>query len=219
MKKRVLIVFSHPDDESFGPGGIIALWAKKGYEMHLLCATKGEIGNNPTNGETGKIREKELFCAAKILNITKVEFLGYKDGHISNKDVPDLSKLIEKQIRSFKPDYLLTFNLNGVSGHLDHVAIANAATMAFDKTRIASKLYYYTLLKEYTDTITDYFIHFPDGFKKYEIDETIDVTDVWETKIEAMLCHKSQQEDIDRILEIYKKRQNKHEHFMVRKRN
>src|SRR3989344_7787427 len=90
MQKKALIVLSHPDDESFGPGGTIALWAKEGYEIHLVSVTKGEIGNNPTDDETAKIREAELRAAADILGISKISYLGYKDGHISNKHIPIL---------------------------------------------------------------------------------------------------------------------------------
>ena len=214
--KKVLLVFSHPDDESFGPGGTIALWAKRGHELHLVCATKGEIGNNHTNDKTELIREKELKKAAEILGIKKVNFLGYKDGHISNCHIPQLAQKISAKIKQFKPHIIMTFNLNGVSGHLDHVAVANATTSAFDKTGFAEKLYYYSLPKAYTDTIEDYFIHFPDGSEDHEFDEIVNISDVWDTKIAAMMAHESQKEDIDRILAGYKKFPQKKDHFMVR---
>lgn len=218
MKKRVLLVFSHPDDESFGPSGTIALWAKQGAEIHLISATKGEIGNNPTDDETARIREAELTEAAHILGIKKVSFLGYKDGHISNKHIPLLELRITEKITNFKPDIIMTFNLLGLTGHLDHVAIANATTSAFDKTGIAEKLYYYSFPKTYTDTITSYFIHFPDGSDEKEFDEIIDISGVWDTKIAAMMAHKSQQEDIDRIMKGYETLPRTKDHFFVRHR-
>ncbi len=42
--KRLLFAFPHPDDESFGPGGTIARYAREGAEVHYVCATRGEVG-------------------------------------------------------------------------------------------------------------------------------------------------------------------------------
>ncbi|MCR4264369.1 MAG: PIG-L family deacetylase [Candidatus Roizmanbacteria bacterium] len=217
-EKKVLLVFSHPDDESFGPGGTIALWAKQGHEIHLISATKGEIGNNHTDDETARVREAELNEASRILGVKKISYLGYKDGHICNKHIPILELRITEKIINFKPDLVMTFNLLGLTGHLDHVAIANATTSAFDKTGIAEKLYYYSLPKAYTDTIENYFIHFPDGAEELEFDEVIDTSEVWDTKIAAMMAHKSQQEDIDRIIAGYEKFPQKKDHYFIRQR-
>ncbi len=47
----------------------------------------------------------------------------------------------------------------------------------------------------------EYFIHFPQGYKKREINKTVDISDVWDIKIAAMSCHRSQKHDMKRILE------------------
>ena len=44
MKKVLLSVLAHPDDESFGMGGTLAKYAEEGVEVHLICATRGEAG-------------------------------------------------------------------------------------------------------------------------------------------------------------------------------
>jgi len=124
--KRILAVFAHPDDETFGPGGTLLTWAKKGYEIHLLCVTHGENGMNNTKHHTAHVRERELKKAAKILGIARVEFLDFIDGTIGNHDIPRLREKITAKIRTFQPHRILTFDLTGVSGHLDHVAVANA---------------------------------------------------------------------------------------------
>lgn len=209
--KKILCVFAHPDDETFGPGGTLVVWSRQGANLHLLCATKGEAGLNSHNG----VRVKEIKSAGKILGIKKIEFLNFLDGKICNNELKALEKLITKKILSFKPDIILTFNLNGVSGHLDHIAVASATTQAFKKTKIAKKLYYYTLLDEHTlDFKDNYFIHFPDGFDEDDIDEAIDVSKVWKTKVLAMNQHKSQIHDVKRILKNWEKFEKK-EHFMV----
>lgn len=214
--KKILLVFSHPDDESFGPGGTIALWAERGYNIHLLCATKGENGNNHTTRKTAQVRMRELHSAARILGIQKVSFLNFTDGHICNHHIPQLAQDIASYVRIFQPNIMMTFNLNGVSGHLDHIAVANAATMVFDKTPHIEKLYYHTLPRTFTEKVGEYFIHFPDGFAHDAFDEIIDTKPVWDRKVSAMKKHQSQKKDIERILSIYGSNPDTREYFMVR---
>ncbi|MBI4130094.1 PIG-L family deacetylase [Candidatus Roizmanbacteria bacterium] len=215
--KKLLCIFAHPDDESFGPGGTLALWAKQGVDIYLLCATKGELGNNGTGRKTEEIREEELHAAAKILGIGKVEFLGYFDGKICNHEVVRLQKELMKQINKIKPDALMTFDLNGASGHIDHVSVASATTYAFHKTSSPKELYYFTYLKSYTDQVADYFIHFPEGKKSEAVDEIVNIEDVWEKKLAAMHAHQSQIQDVKQILKILNNLP-KEECFLVRRK-
>ena len=83
-KRKILAVLAHPDDESFGMGGTLAYYAKKGYEVYLVCATRGEAGMmDPEHlGDFKSIAEKreaELRCAAQILGLKEVFFLDYRD--------------------------------------------------------------------------------------------------------------------------------------------
>jgi len=200
MPKKVLAIFAHPDDESFGPGGTIAQWTTQGATVHLVCATKGQAGRNNSQQETSLVREAELLKAAKILGIQKVDFLTYVDGHIGNNDLPIIEKKLSSIISQFKPDTLITYDLNGVSGHLDHMAMASAATQAFKKTRIAKYLYYYCLPKKLSDGYSDYFIYFPPGKTPDQIDKIIDVSSSWRVKVQAMKAHQSQIKDVNHIL-------------------
>lgn len=199
--QQILAIFAHPDDEAFGPGGTLALWASQGHEISLICATKGEAGNNHTNRTTAETREQELRESAKILGIKSIEFLDYIDGEIGNNAVVVLQEVLIEKIKEIKPDILLTFNLNGVSGHLDHIAVASATTFAHKKTKIAKKLYYYTTISEQMlDIIDNYFINVPQPYTIETIDEAVDISSVWETKVKAMHCHQSQMKDVNRIL-------------------
>ncbi len=44
QQRTILAVLAHPDDETFGMGGTLALYAKMGAAVHLVCATLGEAG-------------------------------------------------------------------------------------------------------------------------------------------------------------------------------
>lgn len=133
--KRMLVVTGHPDDESFGVGATIAKYAAAGVKIHLLCATRGEAGMwsdvKPEKGGVGPVREREHKRAVKILGVESLEYLGYIDGEISNNDVERIAERILEKLKKFKPDIVLTFDPLGISGHLDHVAMAMAATKVF----------------------------------------------------------------------------------------
>lgn len=215
--RRVLCVFAHPDDESFGPGGTIALWASQGAQIYLLCATRGESGNGPHPKETARIRSQELLQSAKILGIKNVEFLEFEDGKIGNNDLSKLEQIITEKIKSFRPDTVLTFNLNGVSGHLDHMAVASATTQSFKKTKIAKKIYYFTIPKAISRVVKNYFVYFPEGLDPNQMSEIIDVNSVWKTRLMAMNQHESQSGDIKKIKLMFRFWK-KSECFIVRER-
>lgn len=213
--KKVLCIFAHPDDESFGPGGTIAKWAKEGAEIHILCATRGQNGSNHTKKETAHIRSAELKKAAKILGVKKVTFLDFTDGCICNHELQHLMEKITQHVKSFKPDILMTFDLNGVSGHIDHIAVASAVTKVFNDTKVAQKLYYYNVSKYSSDQEKDYFIYFPDGKNEDEVDEVVDISGVYDIQVAAMKAHVSQMKDVEKILKK-EEDQPKQELFVVK---
>jgi N-acetylglucosamine malate deacetylase 2 len=214
--KKILALFAHPDDETFGPGGSFAKWVREGAEIHLVTATKGQSGKNSLgNGEIGKIRAQELLSSAKVLGISSVEFLDFFDGQISNNDLQKLEEIFTEKIKLIQPDILLTYDLNGISGHLDHIAVASAASQSFTKTKLVPELYYFVILKKYQSK-EPYFIFRPDGRDEKEIDLVVDTENVWDQKVEAMHKHKSQFHDVESIL---KRLENlpKREYFVIKR--
>jgi N-acetyl-1-D-myo-inositol-2-amino-2-deoxy-alpha-D-glucopyranoside deacetylase len=148
MKKVLLAVVAHPDDESFGIGGTLALYAQAGVDVHLICATKGEVGEVPVQmlerySSIGALRERELSCAAIALGIKKVHYLGYRDsgmaGSMDNKHPQSLCQAPLQQvaekiavlIRTIKPQVVVTFDPIGGYMHPDHIAVHNACVAAY----------------------------------------------------------------------------------------
>lgn len=150
-KRRILISYAHPDDESFGNGGLIAKYIKEGAEVYLICATDGDVGTIPEEMQDDyetvrELRLAELECAAKTLNLTKVFTLGYRDSGMmvnDDKDHPDalwhnyetqpeaVIKRVVEVMREVQPQVVITFNKYGGYGHPDHIAIQRATTEAF----------------------------------------------------------------------------------------
>ena len=225
QNRVVVAIFAHPDDEAFGPSGTITKLAKT-HDIYVLCATRGEaglpaeaqakVGGNLKN--IGEVREKELRCSAQILGVKKVYFLGFADGTLSNSLYHRLAARIEQKLKLLKPQTVITFEPRGISGHIDHITVSLATTYIFYRLPFVQKLLYFCISEEERKLVKDYFIYFPPGYKKSDINQIVDVSDVWERKIQSMMCHKSQIGDAKRILKM-RKMLPKKEHFLVIKKS
>lgn len=155
MTKTILAVLAHPDDETFGLGGTIALYAKKGYDVYYVCATRGEVGSADPEfmkgyKDTAEMRTAELMRAAQILGLKDVFFLGYRDSGMPGMDankhpdaqinhsIDEVAGKVVKYIRELKPDIVITFDPIGGYKHPDHIHIQRATTLAFEKANDAS---------------------------------------------------------------------------------
>ncbi len=148
--RTLLAVLAHPDDETFGMGGTLALYARRGDSVYLVCATRGEVGTvDPEHMRDFKsiaeLRESELRCAAEHIGLKEVFFLGYRDsgmpGTADNKhpdaqvahSIDEVAGKVVKYIRELKPDAVLTFDPIGGYRHPDHIHIHQATVLAFEK--------------------------------------------------------------------------------------
>lgn len=201
-KPSLVTIFAHPDDEAFGPAGTIAQYSKT-HNVHLICATRGEAGENYLDDSTrsiGEIREEELRASAAILGVKKVYFLDYEDGSLCNSKYHNIANKIKVILNRIKPEVLMTFELRGVSGHLDHVAMAMITYFLFYKVPYTKKMLSYVIPREVTDQMRDYFIYVPHGFKRERVDKIVNISSVWDLKKQAIMQHKSQQPDVSRML-------------------
>ena len=155
-KLRLLACFAHPDDEAFGTGGTLASYAAQGYEIQLVCATRGEAGEISddqlaTPATLGAVREAELRCAAETMGIAEPIFLNYRDsgmaGTAENNDPRAFVNIPPEQvvaqlvqiIRQVKPHVVVTFEPFGGYGHPDHIAIHRHTVAAFHAAADASQ--------------------------------------------------------------------------------
>ncbi|MHB8077006.1 PIG-L deacetylase family protein [Desulfosporosinus fructosivorans] len=141
MAKQMLLIFAHPDDESFALGGTIAKYAEQGVNITLVAATKGEAGKvagicKPE--DLGSIREKELRNAAGVLGIANIIFLGYRDKDVPSAPPLEIVEKLVRIIRDVRPQVIITFGADGSSGHRDHRAIHHytKAAVQFAKEQI-----------------------------------------------------------------------------------
>jgi N-acetyl-1-D-myo-inositol-2-amino-2-deoxy-alpha-D-glucopyranoside deacetylase len=168
LKQALLAVLAHPDDESFGMGGTLAYYASRGVEVHLICATRGEVGEVAPEMLEGyrsiaDLRESELRCAAGILGLAGVHFLDYRDSGMTGSSdnhhpqalaAQPLDEVVQKisgYIHQLEPQVILTFDPIGGYLHPDHVAIQRATVSAFEQSvnggGSPAKLFFFTFPK------------------------------------------------------------------------
>jgi LmbE family N-acetylglucosaminyl deacetylase len=111
-----------------------------------VTATKGEAGSQnqdkwPTS-ELGSIRENELAQALDVIGVKNHHWLGYKDGLCENIDKKEASKKIAELFKKYKPDTVLTFGKDGMTGHSDHCCVSCWVDDALELSGINSKIFH-----------------------------------------------------------------------------
>jgi N-acetyl-1-D-myo-inositol-2-amino-2-deoxy-alpha-D-glucopyranoside deacetylase len=155
-RRTLLVALAHPDDETFGTGGLMARAVDEGHRVVIVCATRGEVGEiaDPslaTPATLGEVRERELRAAAKALGVEDVRFLGFRDSGMAgtpenadpralvNAKPDDVIHPLVRVMRDVRPDVVVTFEPGGIYGHPDHVTISERATSAVDAAADAGK--------------------------------------------------------------------------------
>lgn len=237
-KRRLMAVLAHPDDESLGVGGTLAKYASEGVDVRLVTATRGDGGRyrgyprgddrHPGRAALAGIRETELRAAATALGIREVSVFDYPDQELDRADPREVVGRIVAQLRTFRPDVVITFGPDGAYGHPDHIAISQFTTAAMVAAADAafgaegagatapphsvSKLYYIAwpestwgayqsairTLSATVDGIERYATPWPD----WAITTVVDTSDMWPTVWRAVSCHDSQLAAYERLRDL-----------------
>lgn len=189
-----LALFAHPDDETYRPGGTLALLAQHGVRVHVLTATRGQAGScgDPplcAPAELAAVRENELRCACAVLGTEPPILLDFQDGHLAEADFETIVAEILGVIADVRPQVMLTFGPDGLSGHPDHIAMGEFAAAAYSRAGSVDALYTLAVPHSLALELGMSQIHaVPDEM----ITLAVDVTHVWETKMVAIRCHATQ---------------------------
>ena len=193
-------VLAHPDDESVGCAGALALAHESGVTTRLLVVTRGEAGSpdGTADAAVGDVREAELVCAARAIGLDEVSLLdGYPDGGVAEQPFEALVSEIAAWLADRRPAAVITFGPHGVTGHPDHIVVGNATRWAVERladSGIAPNAVYAV------SPIFD-----PSG-NKYDLSpeeqaatHRIEITPVAKRKADALACHASQTDVGDEI--------------------
>jgi N-acetylglucosamine malate deacetylase 2 len=215
----LMLVFAHPDDETFASGGAVARYVAEGVKVFETCASRGEVGQTGDpplvdQASLGAWREQEARCAAKVLGIEPLVFLDCIDGSVPECDREITLGKIVAEMRRYRPQVIVTFGSDGASAHPDHKAVSALATDAFlaapdpaqypEQLRdglapwTPSKLYFVAIPRSFAIARG-----FPlAGVQDWLVTTSIDIGRFVERKIAAAKCHRTQAKDFERFLRL-----------------
>ncbi|MBC7512564.1 PIG-L family deacetylase [Candidatus Saccharibacteria bacterium] len=207
MKQVMVGIFAHPDDESFGPSGTLLKMVQDEVDIHLLLITDGEAGMNPTNApDLGALRLEEWSRGTELIGATSTEALHFPDGQLSHSMHIAIGAALHAEMHRIIESYaepielsIMTYDLLGLTGHLDHIAAGYLATHQFYSLKYdtpnnvtVSELWYFCLSQDQVPNQewTDYYM--PIGRDKTFINREINVSDFLDRKFAVMDAHASQ---------------------------
>ncbi|MBI9089856.1 MAG: PIG-L family deacetylase [Desulfobacterium sp.] len=164
-----LVFAPHPDDETLGMGGTIALAVEKGIDVSVVFATNGEKGGDPD------VRKKEAEAAVKVLGVKKLFYLNLPDREIFSTPFPE--ERVAQIMEEVTPSTVFLPSLQEI--HPDHRAMTHKV-LSFSKR------------KQYVYDLWLYEIN-----RHGEINRLIDITHVVDKKEQAIVCFQSQLEQLD----------------------
>jgi LmbE family N-acetylglucosaminyl deacetylase len=148
----ILGVWAHPDDEAYLSGGLMAMARDVGSRVVCVTATRGELGTpDPDIWPPQRLaveRTGELARCLEILGVTEHHWLGYRDGECPQVDPSEAVARLCELIEEVRPDSVLTFGPDGITGHPDHQTISAWTTKAFDRAAAPGARLLYAALSE-----------------------------------------------------------------------
>jgi LmbE family N-acetylglucosaminyl deacetylase len=199
--KKALVVAAHPDDSEFGAAGTVCQWVKEGWEVYYLICTDGSKGSEDPAWTPDKLvptRRDEQRAAAAVLGVKEVFFLDNVDGELTyNKD---FMREVVRFIRRLQPFAVISHDPNQIVrnafiNHPDHRATGEVTLDAVYPIA-RNRPSFPELLDE--------------GLEPYSVREVylwaasdtnfdVDITDVLETKFEALSRHATQIGDMEEL--------------------
>jgi LmbE family N-acetylglucosaminyl deacetylase len=203
---RILYVFAHPDDESFGPARVISKQRRQGHEVYLLTLTRGGATRQRHKfgysvDEMGEVRYKEMLDVAKTLDLTGMTVLDLPDSGLTEMDPREIEAVVAEHIEAIQPQVVVTYAVHGISGFFDHLICHAVVKRAYVELRervdYLKRLAFWTIRAEEAAGASELF-HLT-GSKAEDIDVvvTVDEVDV-EKQRQALDCYVTYRETIEK---------------------
>ena len=151
----LLGVWAHPDDEAYLSHGLMAGVRRAGGRVVVVTATRGERGtDDPARWPPDRLarrREQELRTSLALAGVHEHRWLGYADGTLADVPHEDAVRDIAAAIAEVRPDVVVTFGPDGMTGHDDHRTVSSWVTEAWRLTGEMGDLLYATLTPAFHD--------------------------------------------------------------------
>lgn len=187
--KTMLVVFPHPDDESVMAGGIIQRALNLGFEVTVLTLTEGSSGKIFVNGKgrsLAEIRRQEMALAMSRLGVTDWIMWKFDDGKL--KRTNKWRERLVSFFQSTRPGVVVSYDLSGVSGHPDHVALA-IEVLRLARKQQETKLLWTSFVGDMRDRVVD--ARVANYLQVPEFELTMNLRESWR-KWTAVFAHRSQ---------------------------
>ena len=149
MKKKILILSPHADDEILGCGGFISKYSKQDYHINVLILTNANKGA-PEIYSPKQIKQirNEAIIANNLIGTKKLFFENLPALNLSNYPIYKISNIINKYILDIDPEIVLIPSVNDI--HDDHKIIFKAAKVSMrpNKESNLKKILSYEILSE-----------------------------------------------------------------------
>jgi bacillithiol biosynthesis deacetylase BshB1 len=183
MKLDILAIGVHPDDVELGCSGTLINEIKRGKKAGIVDLTQGELG---TRG-TIETRYEEAAKAAMIIGVSVRENLKMRDGFFRNDEEHQM-KLI-RVIRKYQPEIVIGNILH--DRHPDHGRAGHLITTACFLSGLSKIETKDENGKPQQRWKPSYVLHYMQDWY-HEPDLLIDITDVFEQRMESIKAYTTQ---------------------------
>jgi len=200
---RILYVFPHPDDESFGPAHAISKQRRQGHEVHLLTLTRGGATRQRHKygysvQEMGEARYQEMLCVAQVLDLSGMNVLDLPDSELKGMDPREIEAVVTAEVERLQPQVVVTYAVHGISGYHDHLVAHAVVKRVFvelaERVTYLKRLAFFTITQEDAASSKHAGLN---GSKPEEIDCVVEVDEVdLDRARQALDCYVTYQDAI-----------------------
>ena len=189
MKKSVLIIAAHPDDEVLGCGGTIARLAREGHDVYITILGEGITSRYQQREQADQAQVEALHAhsrqVAELLGAKDLFIYDLPDNRFDTAPLLDVIKIIEELVQRLQPQVIYTHH--GGDLNVDHVIVHRAVLTA---TRPVPGCPVKEIYAFEVPSSTDWaFSQFQPAFRPNVF---VDISATLETKMQAMVLYESE---------------------------
>jgi LmbE family N-acetylglucosaminyl deacetylase len=210
--RTLLGVWAHPDDEAYLSAGLMASVRRAGGRVAVGTATRGEHGtDDPAKWPPdvlAPLREEELRRSLEAVGVHEHYWLGHRDGTLAGVPLETGVRQIQALLEAVRPDTIVTFGPDGMTGHSDHCTVSRWATEAWRRDGGRARLWYATLTPEFhavwghlNDQVGLWFAGEPPVTRRRDLAAEVDCAgELADAKYAALRAHASQTRPLEALV-------------------
>ncbi len=180
MSNTILSLVAHNDDHVIGAGGTLAKYASMGKKVRTIIFSFGEGSHPHLKREVIiRMRVRESLKSDKLIGGKGIAYLGLSEGSFNEEfKKKNIYKKIADIVKMENPEMIFTHSID--DPHPDHKAVYGLVRRLLKEKRISCNVFSFEIWN-------------PLRFRRRNVPKLIvDISNTFETKIQAVLAHKSQ---------------------------